>query len=76
VTTMLGFIVLVAVSIHLAPQLTRRDIFFGVTRCRTLMTSSSPHQSALEHERGQHKGKRAAHRTDDEVSKIALIRSG
>jgi uncharacterized membrane protein len=28
---MLGFIVLVAVSIHLAPQLTRRDIFFGVT---------------------------------------------
>jgi hypothetical protein len=25
VTTMLGFIVLVAVSIHLAPQLTRRE---------------------------------------------------
>jgi uncharacterized membrane protein len=29
--TMLGFIVLVAVSSHLAPQLTRRDIFFGIT---------------------------------------------
>lgn len=29
--TMIGFIVLVAVSSHLAPQLTRRDIFFGVT---------------------------------------------
>jgi uncharacterized membrane protein len=29
--TMLGFIVLVALSSHLAPQLTRRDIFFGVT---------------------------------------------
>jgi uncharacterized membrane protein len=29
--TMLGFIALVAVSSHLAPQLTRRDIFFGVT---------------------------------------------
>jgi uncharacterized membrane protein len=28
---MLGFIALVAVSYHLAPQLTRRDIFFGVT---------------------------------------------
>jgi uncharacterized membrane protein len=28
---MLGFIVLVAVSSHIAPQLTRRDIFFGVT---------------------------------------------
>jgi uncharacterized membrane protein len=28
---MLGFIVLVAASIHLAPQLTRREIFFGVT---------------------------------------------
>jgi uncharacterized membrane protein len=29
--TMLGFIALVALSSHLAPQLTRRDIFFGVT---------------------------------------------
>ena len=29
--TMLGFVVLVALSSHLAPQLTRRDIFFGVT---------------------------------------------
>jgi uncharacterized membrane protein len=29
--TMLGFIALVAVSSHLAPQLTPRDIFFGVT---------------------------------------------
>jgi uncharacterized membrane protein len=29
--TMLGFIVLVALSSHLAPQLTRRDVFFGVT---------------------------------------------
>jgi uncharacterized membrane protein len=29
--TMLGFIALVAVASHLAPQLTRRDIFFGVT---------------------------------------------
>lgn len=29
--TMLGFIVLVAVSSHLAPYVTRRDIFFGVT---------------------------------------------
>ena len=29
--TMVGFIVLVAVSSHLAPYLTRRDIFFGVT---------------------------------------------
>lgn len=29
--TMLGFIALVAVSSHFAPQLTRRDIFFGVT---------------------------------------------
>ena len=28
---MLGFIVLVALSSYLAPQLTRRDIFFGVT---------------------------------------------
>ena len=30
-STMLGFIALVAVSSHLAPHLTRRDIFFGVT---------------------------------------------
>jgi uncharacterized membrane protein len=30
-STMLGFIALVAVSMHLAPQLTRRDVFFGVT---------------------------------------------
>ena len=30
-TTMLGFITLMAVSMHLAPHLTRRDIFFGVT---------------------------------------------
>jgi uncharacterized membrane protein len=30
-STMLVFITLVAVSLHLAPQLTRRDIFFGVT---------------------------------------------
>jgi uncharacterized membrane protein len=29
--TMLGFIALVAISSHLAPHLTRRDIFFGVT---------------------------------------------
>jgi uncharacterized membrane protein len=29
--TMLGFIALVALSAHLAPQLSRRDIFFGVT---------------------------------------------
>ena len=29
--TMLGFIALVAVSSHFAPQLTRREIFFGVT---------------------------------------------
>jgi len=29
--TMLGFIVLLAVSFHLAPQVTRRDIFFGIT---------------------------------------------
>ena len=29
--TMLGFIALVAMSSHLAPYLTRRDIFFGVT---------------------------------------------
>jgi uncharacterized membrane protein len=29
--TMLGFITLVAISSHLAPHLTRRDIFFGVT---------------------------------------------
>lgn len=29
--TMLGFIALVAVSFHLTPQLTRHDIFFGVT---------------------------------------------
>jgi uncharacterized membrane protein len=29
--TMLGFIALVAVSAHLAPHLSRRDIFFGVT---------------------------------------------
>lgn len=29
--TMIGFILLVAVSSHLAPTLTRRDIFFGVT---------------------------------------------
>ena len=29
--TMLGFIVLVALSSYLAPQLSRRDIFFGVT---------------------------------------------
>lgn len=33
--TMLGFIALVAVSSHLAPHLTRRDIFFGVTVSRT-----------------------------------------
>jgi uncharacterized membrane protein len=32
--TMLGFIALVAVSSHLAPYLTRRDIFFGVTVSR------------------------------------------
>jgi uncharacterized membrane protein len=30
-STMLGFIALVATSSHLAPYLTRRDIFFGVT---------------------------------------------
>ena len=30
-STMLAFIALVAVSLHLAPHLTRRDIFFGVT---------------------------------------------
>ena len=30
-STMLGFIALAAVSLHLAPLLTRRDIFFGVT---------------------------------------------
>lgn len=30
-TTMLSFIVLVALSSHLAPQLSRRDVFFGVT---------------------------------------------
>src|SRR5688572_1505626 len=30
-TTMVGFIVLVAVMSHLAPHLSRRDIFFGVT---------------------------------------------
>jgi uncharacterized membrane protein len=29
--TMLGFILLVALSCHLAPQVSRRDIFFGVT---------------------------------------------
>src|SRR5687768_15493895 len=28
---MLGFIVLLAVSFHLTPQVTRRDIFFGIT---------------------------------------------
>jgi uncharacterized membrane protein len=33
-TTMLGFIALVAVSSHLAPHVTRRDIFFGVTVSR------------------------------------------
>jgi len=33
--TMLGFIVLVAISSHLAPYLTRREIFFGVTISRT-----------------------------------------
>jgi uncharacterized membrane protein len=33
-STMLGFIALVAVSSHLAPHLTRPDIFFGVTVCR------------------------------------------
>ena len=32
--TMLGFIALVALSSHLAPYLTRRDIFFGVTVSR------------------------------------------
>jgi uncharacterized membrane protein len=31
VATMLGFIALVAISSYLAPQLTRHDIFFGVT---------------------------------------------
>jgi uncharacterized membrane protein len=30
-TTMLGVIVLLALSFHLAPQVTRRDIFFGIT---------------------------------------------
>jgi uncharacterized membrane protein len=30
-STMLGFIALVAISSHLAPYVTRRDIFFGVT---------------------------------------------
>jgi hypothetical protein len=30
-STMLGFIALVAISSHLAPHVTRRDIFFGVT---------------------------------------------
>ena len=29
--TMLGFIVLIALSSHSAPQVTRRDIFFGIT---------------------------------------------
>lgn len=33
-STMLGFIVLVAISSQLAPHLTRRDIFFGVTVSR------------------------------------------
>jgi uncharacterized membrane protein len=30
-STMLGFIALVAISMHLAPHVTRRDMFFGVT---------------------------------------------
>lgn len=34
-STMLGFIALVAVSSHLAPYLTRREIFFGVTVSRS-----------------------------------------
>lgn len=33
-STMLGFIALVAMSSHLAPHVTRRDIFFGVTVSR------------------------------------------
>jgi hypothetical protein len=33
--TMLGFIALVAISPHLAPYLTRREIFFGVTVSRS-----------------------------------------
>jgi uncharacterized membrane protein len=33
-STMLGFIALVALSSHLAPHVTRRDIFFGVTVSR------------------------------------------
>jgi uncharacterized membrane protein len=33
--TMFGFIALVAISSHLAPYLTRRDIFFGVTVSRS-----------------------------------------
>jgi hypothetical protein len=33
--TMLGFIALVAISSHLAPYRTRRDIFFGVTVSRS-----------------------------------------
>jgi hypothetical protein len=33
--TMLGFVALVAISSHLAPYLTRQEIFFGVTVSRT-----------------------------------------
>jgi hypothetical protein len=33
--TMLGFTALVAISSHLAPYLTRHEIFFGVTVSRT-----------------------------------------
>ena len=35
--TMLGFIVLLAVTSHFAPHLSRRDIFFGVTVAATGM---------------------------------------
>ncbi len=35
-STMLSFIALVAVSSHLAPHMTRRDIFFGVTVSQTV----------------------------------------
>ena len=44
---MLGFIARVAISSHLAPQLTRRDIFFGVTVSRSFREGPIAHVPAL-----------------------------
>lgn len=57
--TMLGFVVLVAIASHLAPYVTRRDVFFGVT-----VSSDFPHAPA---------GRAISRRFAAEVWVLALV---